>query len=245
MEIIISESYDELSRHAKTLIIEEISNKKDILLCASTGDSPTKTYELLADEYHHQPELFSQLRVIKLDEWGNVLMDHPKTCESYLQQHLIKPLQISNSRYFSFLSNPKDPKLECTRIQNELVSHGPVDLCILGLGMNGHIALNEPAEFLQAKCHIANLSDKSLQHPMATGMQVKPTFGLTLRMADILHAKKIIILINGSHKKAITKEFISGRISTKIPASFLWLHPNITCIVDKKALTNFVISTLD
>lgn len=238
MQIINSDSYEEISQRARTLIIEEISNRKDLLLCASTGSSPTRTYELLADEYQDNPELFSQLRVIKLDEWGNVLMDNPETCESYLQQHLIQALHIPDSRYISFLSNPHKPKLECSRIQNELNSHSPVDLCILGLGMNGHIALNEPAEFLQANCHVAELSDMSMQHPMVTGMQEKPTYGLTLGMADIMQSKKIILLINGTHKKDIAKEFFSKRISTKIPASFLWLHPNLICLIDKEASTD-------
>ena len=237
MQIINSDSYEEISQRARALIIEEISNRKDLLLCASTGSSPTRTYELLADEYQDNPELFSQLRVIKLDEWGNVLMDNPETCESYLQQHLIQALHIPDSRYISFQSNPQNPKLECSRIQNELNSHGPVDLCILGLGINGHIALNEPAEFLQANCHVAELSDMSMQHPMVTGMQEKPTYGLTLGMADIMQSKKIILLINGTHKKDIAKEFFSKRISTKIPASFLWLHPNVICLIDKEAST--------
>lgn len=207
MEIINLDSYEEISQRASSLMIEEISNKKDLLLCVSTGSSPTRTYELLVDEYQHQPELFSQLRLIKLDEWGNVLMDNPETCESYLQQQLIQALHIHDSRYISFQSNPQNPKLECSRIQNELTSHGPVDLCILGLGMNGHIALNEPAEFLQANCHVAELSDMSMQHPMVAGMQEKPTYGLTLGMADILLSKKIILLINGTHKRILLKNF--------------------------------------
>ncbi len=238
MEIFKLDSYEEISQQAKALIIEEISNRKDLLLCASTGSSPTRTYELLAEEYKHHSALFSHLRVIKLDEWGNVLMDNPETCESYLQQHLIQPLHIPDSRYISFQSNPPNPKLECSRIQNELTSHGPVDVCILGLGMNGHIALNEPAEFLQANCHVAELSDMSMQHPMVKGMQEKPTYGLTLGMADILHSKKIILLINGSHKRVIAKEFFSKRISTRIPATFLWLHPNVICLIDKEASTD-------
>lgn len=241
MEIIVSESYDELSQRASAIIAEEISKKKNTLLCAATGGSPTKTYEFLTNAYNHQAELFSQLQVIKLDEWGGIPMDDPNTCESYLQQHLIKPLQIPDSRYISFLSTPQDPNLECERIQHELSIHGTIDLCILGLGMNGHLALNEPAASLKATCHVAELSDKTLQHPMAVGMQSKPTYGLTLGMAEILQSKKIMLLVHGVHKHAITKEFLSGKITTSIPASFLWLHPNVICLVDKEAMGNYEI----
>jgi galactosamine-6-phosphate isomerase len=102
--------------------------------------------------------------------------------------------------------------------------------------MNGHIALNEPAEFLQAHCHVAELSPKTLQHPMAIGMEMKPTYGQTLGMADIMHAKHIVLIIHGEQKKAITKALLSGNISTSLPASLLWLHPNVTCLIEKEAM---------
>ena len=236
MEIIVTDSYEALSQQARDIILKQLALKNDSLLCAATGSSPTRTYALLAEAYATQAQLFSQIKVIKLDEWGNIPMEHPKTCESYLRQHVIPKLKIDDSRYISFLSNPADPKAECHRIQNKLEKQGPIDLCILGLGMNGHIALNEPAEFLQAHCHVAELSPKTLQHPMAIGMEMKPTYGLTLGMADIMHAKHIVLIIHGAQKKAITTALLSGNISTSLPASLLWLHPNVTCLVEKEAM---------
>ena len=235
MKIIVSENHEEQSEKAMEIILEQIAHKKDTLLCAATGSSPTKTYELLSSAYTNQPELFSELRVIKLDEWGGVPMNHPKTCESYLQKYVINPWKIDDSRYISFLSDSTDPTSESYRIQNELEKQGPIDLCILGLGMNGHIALNEPSAFLQAHCHVADLSPKTLQHPMALGMELKPTFGLTLGMADIMHAKKIVLIVHGNQKKAITKELLTGKITTSLPASLLWLHPDVSCLIDTAA----------
>lgn len=228
-------SYEELSRKAKDIVVEEIKNKKNLLLCAATGGSPVVTYHLLGKEFQGQPELFDNLQIIKLDEWGGVPMNHPATCETYLQSHLIQPLQIPVSRYTGFSSNPKDPQKECARIQNKLDKTGPIDICILGLGMNGHVAFNEPAEFLHPHCHVAELSAESLEHTMAIEMQEKPTYGLTLGMADILHSKMIVILINGSQKKEIAKKFLSKKITSSVPASFLWLHPNVVCLIEKSA----------
>lgn len=228
--------YNEMSQKAKELIVKELSEKKNTLLCAATGKSPKRTYELLAEEYKQQPALFSHLRIIKLDEWGNIPMDHPKTCETYLQTHLIYPLKIDQNRYISFQSNPEDPSVECEKVMAGLNQLGGIDFCILGLGLNGHIALNEPADFLQPHCHVADLSEMTLQHPMASGMHEKPSYGFTLGMADILQSKKILILIHGSNKSMIANEFLSGRISTMIPASFLWLHPNVICLADTEIL---------
>ncbi len=128
-------------------------------------------YELLVEEAGRQPELFSQFTVLKLDEWGGIPMDHPGTCESYLRNYFVGPLQIPEDRYIAFQSDPENPEAECERIQQILDQKGPIDICILGIGMNGHIALNEPAPSLHTNCHVAHLSQKSLQHPMIAGIR--------------------------------------------------------------------------
>ena len=101
--------------------------------------------------------------------------------------------------------------------------------------MNGHIALNEPAPALHTNCHVAHLSQKSLQHPMIAGDTEKPGYGLTLGMANIFQSRLIILLINGIKKREITQAFLEQKISTELPASLLWLHPNVICLIDGEA----------
>ena len=218
------------------MITGGINKKHDLLLCAATGGSPALTYSQLAAEYKRNPGLFSQVRILKLDEWVGIPMDHPATCETYLQNHLLRPLNIDSSRYTGFESDPQDPELECGRIREIVRKEGPVDICILGLGMNGHLALNEPSESLHPGCHIAKLSEISRTHTMLDELRKKPSFGLTLGMADILGSRLILILIQGKQKRTIVKEFLSERITCSLPASFLWLHPNAVCLIDKDAL---------
>jgi len=236
MKVDICSTYEELSLKAKDIIIQEIEKKKDLLLCTATGGSPTETYDLLGREYERQPDLFDHLRILKLDEWGGIPMDDQGTCESYLQAHLIQSLHILTDRYNGFYSDSTEPIKECKRIQDKLDQEGPIDLCVLGLGMNGHLAFNEPAEYLQPNCHVAELSAVSLQHSMASEMDIKPTYGLTLGIADILSSKKIIILINGDQKKSMVSKFLSKKITSSVPASFLWLHPNVICLIEKDAI---------
>lgn len=235
MEIRVHDSYESLSREAATLVLKKIEQKNNAVLCAATGSSPTGTYTFLRQSYDQQPELFSGLRIIKLDEWGGVPMKDPCTCESYLQMHLIGPLKIGEDRYISFNSNPDNNAEECIRIQKKLIKSGPIDICILGLGMNGHLALNEPGEFLEPNVHIAKLSASSLTHPMIGDMKMKPSYGLTLGMTDILQSAFILIIISGNMKKKIAADFLKREISTKLPASFLWLHPNVVCLIDNEA----------
>jgi galactosamine-6-phosphate isomerase len=236
MKIEISESYYDISLKAKNIVIEQIRKKPDLLLCAASGSSPTQAYNLIVAEYRKHPQLFSRLRIVKLDEWCGIPEDDPGTCESYLQAHLIKPMGIDDDRYFGFDSNPEDPELECKRIQEKLASEGPVDLCILGLGMNGHLALNEPAEFLSPDPHMTRLTNASLNHLMIKEMTEKPTYGLTLGMGDILNSRMILILMHGDQKRGIIKQFLSKKVTSFLPASYLWLHPDVTCLIDRNGI---------
>jgi galactosamine-6-phosphate isomerase len=229
MQIQRFDSETALAEAASQIIIQAIQRKPNLLLCAATGNTPTSTYQHLVAKRTLFPS--NQLRIFKLDEWGGVPIDHPGTCETYLQEHLIQPLNIPVDRYFSFQSNPADPQQECTRIQKLLQKEGPIDLCVLGLGMNGHLAFNEPGAHLQPHCHIAQLTQDSLGHSMAKDMQGVKLFGLTLGMSDILAAKEIVLLISGPSKVEITQRFLEAKISTQLPASFLWLHSKVQVLI--------------
>jgi len=227
-----------ISNKACEIIIKELHRRPGMLLCTASGTSPLSTYQLLARKYKEDPNLFDRLRILKLDEWGGIRMDNPQSCEVYLQKNIVQPLHISTDRYIAFNTNPDQPEEECVRIASYLKQNGPIDICMLGLGLNGHIAFNEPADHMQPHCHITLLSEKSLNHSMANRMGEMPTFGITIGMADILQSKKIILLVTGSGKKEIISKFLSGRITTNLPASFLWLHPEVVCLVDNKAISD-------
>jgi len=217
--------YDQMSLAAAELIIEYVKQKPDLLLCPATGNTPTRSYEILAESTQN----FKDVRLLALDEWGDMNPDNPASCFHYLNTYLIKPLGIQTSIIFntSGLDALKKP-------EEFLINHGPIDLCILGMGQNGHLGFNEPAMFLVPHSHKVELSNESKNHPMISGQEIKPTFGFTLGMADILQSRKILLLVNGAHKKKIFQNFMDKKITTNLPASFLWLHPNVTCMTDNE-----------
>lgn len=225
------DDYESMSADAAALIYDEIKLKKKHFLCASTGNSPLAVYQRLADYHRHEPELFDQMVVVKLDEWGGLPKNHPASCDFYLRNYLLEPLQIPPGRFISFASDTDDPESECKNIQRKIDKQGPIDICILGLGQNGHIGFNEPALFLNPYCHIATLASSSLSHSMVQTCREKPAFGLTLGMKDILSAKRIIMLITGPNKAHVTEELLKARIDTNLPASLLWLHNNVNCLI--------------
>lgn len=225
-----------MSQLASNEIISNLKLNPNLLMCIATGSSPNATYANLASFYKKQPNYFKTLNIVKLDEWGGLNMNNPNSCETYIQDIIIKPLNISKSRYTSFNSNAVSPEKECDRIRKELEQKTPIDICILGLGKNGHLGFNEPADSLRAQSHVVDLSPDSLQHKMIVGELKKPSYGLTLGMGDILQSKKIILLITGTGKEKIIAELLKRKISTQLPASFLWMHPNVKCYIDSESL---------
>jgi galactosamine-6-phosphate isomerase len=236
MQITYCSSYGEMSHVAAALVREALKEKPKLLLCVATGASPEGLYKELATTAGTQIELFSQMQILKLDEWGGIPENHPVTCEYFLRKKLLVPLDIPAERYISFASDPEDPEAECNRIRSKLKTEGPIDICILGLGANGHLALNEPAAKLEPFCHVAALTKESLQHPMIASLEQKPKYGLTLGMKEILDSRKIIMLVSGEGKKKIAEKFLEGKVSTYLPASFLWQHPHVECLVEQAVL---------
>jgi galactosamine-6-phosphate isomerase len=231
MNITYCQDYEEMSEKAARLVTREIRERKDLLLCAATGNSPAGLYARLAGQGAQDPAGFGALRIIKLDEWGGLPENHPATCEHYLRTRLVDPLRIGPERYVSFRSDPPDPAAECARIQAALDAGGPIDLCVLGLGRNGHLGFNEPAAALEPHCHVARLSETSQGHAMVQTLPDKPAFGLTLGMRDVLLARRIVLLVWGSDKAEPLRALLSGRITTQLPASLLWLHPRVDCLI--------------
>lgn len=224
-----------LAKEAAARVVAALRVKPGLLLCAASGGTPTATYRELALCRAEYPGLFSELRILKLDEWGGIAMSHPASCESYLQASLIKPLEIAADRYFSCASNPQDPAAECLRLERVMQAQGPVDLCLLGLGLNGHLGFNEPAPQLEQAWHIAQLSPATLAHPMAAAMQPRPSFGITLGMAGIMQSKQVLLLVQGTHKQDVLARLMTEEISPQCPASYLREHRSVTVVCDEAA----------
>jgi len=237
MKLIRCTGYEQMSKAAAECVTEVLAHKRDAVLCAATGNSPTGLYRELAHAAQVDPGLFATVGLVKLDEWLGVQPDHPASCEHYLRMNVVEPLRISSDRYLAFRPDASDPEQECTRVQMELDRRG-LDVCILGLGANGHVGLNEPAAALQVGCHVARLTDETRRHGLLANLDPKPTHGLTLGIGDILRARKIVLLITGRGKERAFSELLTGKLSTAAPVSLLALHGDVDVFVDENSVTS-------
>ena len=236
MKIEYCRDYEEMSRAAFESFYSGLKTSPRTSICAASGHSPTGFYEKMVANYQEQSELYYAMQVVKLDEWFGVSADDPNSCEYYIQNKIILPLNITEDRYLSFKNNAVAPEAECMRVQKELDICEPLDVCVLGLGKNGHLGFNEPAATLSDVCHMSRLSETSVQHSMTKTMTNKPQYGLTVGMAEILRSKKIILLVTGVGKEDILAQLLTQKITSQLPVSFLWNHSNVECYIDSENL---------
>jgi galactosamine-6-phosphate isomerase len=235
LNVVTCENYERLSLQGAALVIAAIEQKPDLLLCAATGNSPIGLYRELARKAATGPGLFRSLRAIELDEWGGLRDTDDGSATRYLRERLLNPLAISADRFMAF-DSATDPSEACRKMRSELERSGPIDLCVLGLGMNGHIGFNEPGPSLVPDCHVARLSEETRRHAMTRSMSAPPEFGLTLGMKEILASRQIVLLVTGAGKERTLTRLLTGEVATTLPASLLWLHGNVECFVDQTVL---------
>ncbi len=226
---VIHGTYEEMCHAAAECVLEVVRRKPDSVICVATGASPIGVYAVLAE---HREEL-AHIRVVKLDEWGGLPMDDPSTCEVYIQKHILTPWGVTRDRYEGFVSDAPDPALECARVRQRIRELGGLDIAILGMGADGHVGLNYPADTLTALAHPTGAS--TLRHAMLEAAQGIPTHGLTLGMGEILVARRIILVVNGSGKAEAVARLATGELTTRFPASLMWLHQEVSYFVDREA----------
>ncbi|EMM4086396.1 galactosamine-6-phosphate isomerase [Shigella flexneri] len=229
------ESYTALSERASEYLLTLIRSKPDAVICLATGATPLLTYHYLVEKIHQQQVDVSQLTFVKLDEWVDLPLTMPGTCETFLQQHIVQPLGLREDQLISFRSEEIN-ETECERVTNLIARKGGLDLCVLGLGKNGHLGLNEPGESLQPACHISTLDAKTQQHEMLKTADRPVTRGITLGLKDILNAREVLLLVTGEGKQDAAKRFLTRKVNCLTPVSLMWLHNNFTCLFDKLTL---------
>jgi len=153
LRVLVKKDAEEVALAAAQIIAACADQKLVSSLCVATGASPTRAYQLLIEEARKKKISLKKMVFVKLDEWLGLPMHDPATCEYYIQQHLLKPLRVKGKKYIRFESNPRNAEKECQRMRRRLEKLGPLDLCVLGLGTNGHLGFNEPADGLNVQPH--------------------------------------------------------------------------------------------
>lgn len=230
MNINYVSNYEEMSQMGAKLMIDTIKNKSNASICLATGSSPKRMYEIFVDKVNKENIDISEVTFVKLDEWIGLSEEDPNSCTGFIRTHVLDSLHNKPKAYIE-MKTDNDAFAECEKMDHYL-KENPIDLMILGLGMDAHLGLNEPNEYLTLNCHKAILNEKTKNHDMAKGKSLSS--GLTIGMGGIFESKQVLMLVCGTRKEEAYETFMSRKISTQAPCSFLWLHSNCFTIIDRE-----------
>jgi galactosamine-6-phosphate isomerase len=233
--VVVEDDHEAMSRRTAAELTRALGGRPDLLLCVASGATPARAYDLFAEEGRARPETVRRLRILRLDEWGGLAADDPGSSEAQIHRQLAAPLGVSADRYFAFRGDAPDPEAECARIRQVVAEQGPIDVAVLGLGLNGHLGFNEPAASLRPHAHVAELSRTSREHSMLANARGAPDYGLTLGMADLMCARRVLLVVSGEHKRDVLARLLNGGLTTELPGSLLRMHPDALCLCDRAA----------
>ncbi len=238
IKVIVCENYEEISKVSAEIMADVIKNKPDCVLGLATGSTPEGMYQNLVGMNKAGEISFKDVKSVNLDEYYPITPDNDQSYRYFMNTHLFDHVDIDKNNTNVPDGTAADPDAEGERYEKVIESLGGVDIQVLGIGRNGHIAFNEPDEYLIPDTHVTGLTEDTIKANSRFFEKEEdvPTRALTMGIGSILRAKKIIILANGASKKDAISVLLSGNVTTSCPASFLNLHSDVTLICDKSVI---------
>lgn len=237
MKLVVVKDYEGLSRKAARFVAHELIAKPNLVLALPTGDTPKGMYNFLVRLYQEGLLDFSQAITFNLDEYLGLPLDHPQSFRSYMHEHLWNHVNLKRENTHIPNSLARDLEAECRRYEEMIEKAGGIDLAVLGLGENGHIAFNEPGTPFESLTHVALLSLETRKEEAQAfgGLENVPTHAITMGIKTIMRSRKILLLVSGKRKASVLAQALLGPVTPEIPASVLQLHPELTVVVDEEA----------
>lgn len=243
MNIIYCEDYDELSRKSAAVISSQLMLKPDSVLGLATGDTPVGCYAHLVEANKNGEISFSDVRTFNLDEYVGASRKDEQSFGHFMEVHLFDKVDLKPENINLLDGSAEDIEKECARYTEDLAFlPDGIDSQILGIGKNGHIGFNEPADYFPLNTHVVDLTEKTIEAQRAyygPGAAI-PTQGVTMGIQPIMAAKQVILLASGESKAEILEKALFGPVKPEVPASILQFHNCLTVIADRAALAQIL-----
>ena len=242
MKIYVTEDYQAMSRKAANILSAQVILKPTSVLGLATGSTPVGMYKQLITWYEKGDLDFSQVKTVNLDEYVGLEPTHEQSYRRFMQVNFFDHININPANTNVPDGLAADPAGECTWYNEVIRKMGGVDLQVLGMGRNGHIGFNEPGNAFELETHVVDLTESTIEANARffSSRDEVPRQAMTMGIKSIMMARKILLVISGEDKADIVKEAFSGPITPHVPASILQLHPYVTLVGDKAALSKLM-----
>lgn len=236
MHIVVCKDYEEMSRRAAEIVAEQVKKRPDGLISFPGGDTPLGMVHVFADMVNEGKVDISRTHYVSLDEWVGLSNEDEGSCGLFNQQNLLSRLQHPFAGTHIINGAAEDIESERVALNDYISQYGPLDVSVLGIGMNGHLGFNENGVDFDLDAHIIPLSETTLKvMTKYFGEKFHPTHGISQGIRQIMTAKTVILIANGAHKAEILKKAVHGPVTNEVPASVLQNHPNCYVVADEAA----------
>lgn len=239
MRIIRVKNYEEVSIRTANMILAQVQLKPDAVLGLATGGSPVGAYQKIVEAYKRGEVDFSEVTTINLDEYRGIRRSHAQSYWSFMHEHLFQYVNVKEDHIFIPDGENPDSEEVCKAYDKVIEAAGGIDMQLLGIGLDGHIGFNEPADHFEKNTHCVDLTESTIEanKRFFESKEEVPRQAYTMGILPIMQAKKVIMIANGKNKAGIIKKAFTGVVTPEVPASILQMHPDFTLIADEEALS--------
>mgnify|MGYP005857499077 CR=1 FL=1 len=239
--LVIVRDSDELGRTAATIVARTLQDKPRAVLALPTGNTPLPMYRWLVRMHGEGAVDFSATRTFNLDEFYGVSPDDPASFAAYMRREFFDHVNLNRDNVNLLNPLALDPEAECHDYERRLRQAGGIDLAILGIGRNGHIAFNEPGSAFDSRTRLVSLAASTIRDSRRFfGGSPVPHLALTMGIGTIMEARRVLLLASGRKKARILARSLLDEVSVEAPASVLQRHPALTVIADQQAAAGLV-----
>lgn len=237
MKFIVKETKEEVARLGADLVEQAILEDPACVLGLATGSSPVELYQELARRYEAGDLDFSKVKTVNLDEYIGLNESHDQSYHYFMKENLFNHINIAMENTHVPVGDAGDPEGEARRYEKLLKEMGPAAVQLLGIGVNGHIGFNEPAQDFKLETHVTSLTKETItcNARFFNSIEEVPNLAITMGMGGILRARRIILIALGQSKAWAVKSLEDSIITPNVPATILKVHPDLVVICDLEA----------
>ena len=237
MEVLLFETYEDMSRHGGRMIADRIKAKPNLVLGLATGSTPLGTYKELIRLHREEGLSFAKVVTFNLDEYLGIAPTHDQSYRYFMDTNLFNHIDVKKANTHLPDGTAANPARFCQEYEKAIKAAGGIDFQVLGIGGNGHIAFNEPGSPRSSRTRVVDLDEQTIKDNSRffSSIGEVPRQALSMGMATVLEAREVILLANKANKAEAIAKAVEGRPTEEVPASLLQGHGKATFLVEKEA----------
>ena len=237
MEVIICKTYDAMSRAAAEVVAQVLNEKPNAVLGMATGSTPLGLYQELVRMHREESLDFSQVTTFNLDEYVGLPTTHEQSYHYFMHENFFKHVNIPKQNIHIPSGTTSNYRAFCQWYEKRIEECGGIDVQILGIGSDGHIAFNEPGSSLSSRTRLKTLAKQTIDDNARffDSREQVPVYAITMGVGTIMEARKLLLLANGAKKAEAVAAAVEGPVSSMVTASALQMHEDATVFADDPA----------